>query len=121
MLIHEDNNMKNLDDRDNWKNEDTTRLFRAVVELKTVNEAEMFFRDLMTPQEIETFAERFKVAELLTKGVSYREIYKQTKVSTATITRINQWLERGMGGYKMAISRLNLTGKHQHTKTGTVL
>lgn len=108
--------MKTVDNRDNWKNEDTDRLFRAVLELKNEIEAEAFFRDLMTPQEIETFAERFKVAELLTKGVSYREIYRQTKVSTATITRINQWLERGMGGYKLAISRLNSDSHHRKTR-----
>ena len=91
---------------DSWKNKDTKVLFVAVLSLKTIKEAEAFFRDLMTVQEIETFAERFKVAILLTKGVSYREIYEKTGVSTATVTRVNQWLERGEGGYKLAISRL---------------
>ena len=91
---------------DSWKNKDTKVLFEAVLSLKTIKEAEAFFRDLMTVQEIETFAERFKVAILLTKGVSYREIYEKTGVSTATVTRVNQWLERGEGGYKLAISRL---------------
>ncbi len=110
-----------IDQRDSWKNQDTNRLFGAILGLKSQNEAEAFFRDLMTEQEIQTFAERFKVAELLTQGVSYRDIYKQTKVSTATITRINQWLKRGMGGYKAAIARLNSNIKHQHTKTATVL
>lgn len=96
-----------IDNRDNWKNKDTARLFEAILSLKKTSEAESFFRDLMTTQEIQTFSERFKVAELLVKGVSYRDIYEQTKVSTATVTRINEWLERGMGGYKLVISRLN--------------
>lgn len=109
--------MKMTDDRDYWKNEDSSQLFRAILGLKNENEAEAFFRDLMTPQEIETFADRLKVAELLTRDVSYREIYKQTKVSTATITRINQWLECGMGGYKLAISRLNSGNNHHKTKS----
>ncbi len=91
---------------ESWKTKDTKVLFEAVLSLKSASEAEAFFRDLMTPQEIETFAERFKVALLLTKGISYREIYDKTGVSTATITRVNQWLERGMGGYKLAIARL---------------
>lgn len=108
--------MKTVDNRDNWKNEDTARLFRAVLELKNGAEAENFFRDLMTPQEIQTFAERLKVAELLMEKVSYREIYKRTKVSTATITRINQWLECGMGGYRLAISRLNSDSHHRKTR-----
>jgi TrpR-related protein YerC/YecD len=109
-----------LDQRDSWKNEDTTRLFRAILSLKSQGEAEAFFRDLMTEQEIQTFEERFKVAELLTQGVSYRDIYKRTKVSTATVTRINQWLERGMGGYKLAITRLN-SDSHHHKARSTVL
>jgi len=107
-----------IGDKDYWKNKDTDRLFMAILSLNNLDEAERFFRDLMTPQEIETFSERFKVAELLTKGVSYREIYKQTKVSTATVTRINQWFERGMDGYKLVISRLESKGKH-HRKTGS--
>lgn len=91
---------------ESWKNRDTKLLFEAVLGLESVSEAEAFFRDLMTPQEIETFAERFKVAVMLSKGVSYRDIYEKTGVSTATVTRVNQWLERGMGGYKLAISKL---------------
>ncbi len=91
---------------ENWKTKDTKVLFEAILCLKSVSEAEAFFRDLMTPQEIETFAERFKVAVMLSKGISYREIYEKTGVSTATITRVNQWLERGMGGYKLALERL---------------
>lgn len=91
-----------------WKNKDTRLLFEAVLSLKTVGEAGAFFRDLMTPQEIETFAERLKVAVMLSKGVSYREIYEKTGVSTATVTRVNQWLERGMGGYKLVLERLKI-------------
>jgi TrpR-related protein YerC/YecD len=97
-----------IKETENWNNKDTRVLLEAILGLKSVSEAEAFFRDLMTPQEIETFSERFKVAVMLTKGVSYREIYEKTGVSTATVTRVNQWLERGEGGYKLAISRLNI-------------
>jgi TrpR-related protein YerC/YecD len=93
---------------DDWKNKDIKLLFDAVLSLKTNEEVGAFFRDLMTPQEIEIFAERLKVAVMLSKGVSYREIYDRTGVSTATVTRVNQWLERGMGGYKLVITRLGL-------------
>ena len=96
------------DETESWKNKDTKLLFEAVLSLKSAKEVEAFFRDLMTVQEIETFAERFKVAVLLTKGVSYREIYEKTGVSTATVTRVNQWLERGMGGYKLVLERLKI-------------
>lgn len=97
-----------IKETESWKNKDTKLLFEAVLSLKSAKEVEAFFRDLMTVQEIETFAERFKVAVLLTKGVSYREIYEKTGVSTATVTRVNQWLERGMGGYKLVLERLKI-------------
>jgi TrpR-related protein YerC/YecD len=96
-----------MDDRKNWKNKDTDNLFEAILSLYSVEEAEKFFRDLMTVPEIETFAQRFKVAQLLSRGLSYRQISRETGASTATVTRINDWLERGCDGYKLAISRLN--------------
>lgn len=98
--------MKN--ETEKWKTKDAKLLFEAVLRLKSTDEIGSFFRDLMTPQEIETFAERFKVAVMLSKGVSYREVYEKTGVSTATVTRVNQWLERGMGGYKLAIAKLKI-------------
>lgn len=96
-----------MDDRQNWKNEDTNKLFEAMLTLYSVEECERFFRDLMTIPEIGVFAQRFKVAFMLSKGLSYRQISKETGVSTTTITRINDWLERGCDGYKLAISRLD--------------
>lgn len=96
-----------MDDRKTWKNKDSDKLFKAILTLKTVEECERFFRDLMTVQEIETFSARFKAAQMILNGDSYRKIYAKTGVSTATVTRINQWLEKGLGGYKMAIDRLN--------------
>ena len=36
------------------------------------------------------------------------EIIKATGVSTATITRINQWLRHGRGGYHEALVRMHL-------------
>lgn len=88
------------------KNQDVTLLFEAIFSLDSIEEYRRFFRDLMTEQEIETFASRFKAAVMLSNGVPYRDIAKQTGMSTATITRINNWLERGMDGYTTAIKNL---------------
>lgn len=95
-----------MDDRKIWKTKDTDKLFEAILSLKSIDECERFFRDLMTLQEIETFAGRFKAARLLEQGVSYRDVYAQTGVSTATVTRVSQWLNNGMDGYKLALSRV---------------
>lgn len=111
-----------MDNRKDWKNEDTDKLFESILSLYSVDECERFFRDLMTVPEIEAFAQRLKVALLLSRGMSYRQISKETGASTTTVTRINDWLERGCDGYKLAISRLNskennsseVTSLHHH-------
>ncbi|MCL4167299.1 UNVERIFIED_CONTAM: hypothetical protein GTU68_002114 [Idotea baltica] len=51
-------------------------------------------------------AERWEIAQLVDKGVSYREIAKQTGASTATITRVAQWLNHGMGGYRELLKQV---------------
>lgn len=100
-----------------WTNNQTTELFEGILTLRSVNEAENFFRDLMTFQEIEVFSSRFKVAKLLSEGnLSYREISQKTGMSTTTVTRINEWLERGNGGYKSVLSNIQLKPKEQGDK-----
>lgn len=100
------------------KNPDITLLFEAIFSLDSIEEYRRFFRDLMTEQEIETFASRFKAAIMLSNGVPYRDIAKLTGMSTATITRINNWLERGMDGYSSVITKLKESKKlsHHHHK-----
>jgi TrpR-related protein YerC/YecD len=51
---------------------------------------------------------RWMVVRLLVDGIPYREINERTGVSTATITRINQWLQHGTGGYRSMLERLGL-------------
>lgn len=82
---------------------DFQKLYKSFLTLENEKEVQNFLRDLMTIQEIETFATRLKVAFLLTEDVPYREIAAQTGASTATITRVNNWLVRGMGGYRKVI------------------
>jgi TrpR-related protein YerC/YecD len=43
--------------------------------------------------------QRLQVARLVNEGVSYQEISRRTGASTATVTRVAQWLHHGEGGY----------------------
>jgi TrpR-related protein YerC/YecD len=43
---------------------------------------------------------------MLDSGKTYSEICDKTKVSTATISRVNRALEYGADGYKTALKRL---------------
>ena len=89
-----------------WRTERTRALFEAMLTLESVDEAAAFFRDLCTRRELEEMSHRWWIARLLEEGLPYREIAEQTGASTATITRINQWLQHGAGGYRLALDRI---------------
>lgn len=94
-----------------WQTADTSSLFEAVLSLHTLAEAAAFFRDLCTLAELTDLSHRWAVARLLDRGLSYRQIADQTGASTATITRINQWLQHGAGGYRLVLDRQGGAGR----------
>lgn len=85
------------------RNEHEKTLFDAFHKLKTSEDVGDFLRDLLTPAEIEEFANRFEIARLLTEGQSYLAIANKLHVSTTTVTRVAHWLNDGCGGYKKAL------------------
>lgn len=87
-------------------NKDMKELFDAVAKLKTADECKKFFRDICTLSELNGMAERLKVAKLLQKDISYREISRKTKASTTTVTRVAHWLHHGTGGYGIVLKRI---------------
>lgn len=74
--------------------------------LKSREETAGFFRDLCTPGELESMAERLEVARLLQEGLSYRRISELTGASTTTVTRIAHWCKHGEGGYRRMLERV---------------
>ena len=90
---------------DSWVTPQVVDLLDTIVGLKSVDDAERFFRDLCTIPELQTLAARWEVVRLLDQGVHYAEIAHRTGASTATITRINTWRRYGMGGYRMQLDR----------------
>ncbi len=90
-----------------WKTKQTNELFRAILALKSTDDAERFFRDLLTEAELTEFAHRWQAARLLDRDVPYREIIAQTGLSSRTVARIQKWLTSGMGGYQRMIDRLS--------------
>lgn len=89
-----------------WRTPDTQALLKAILRLDTPAEAERFFRDLCTLQELHDMAQRWAVVRLLDAGMHYAEISRQTGASTATITRIASWLNHGEGGYRAMLAKL---------------
>ena len=77
----------------------------AVLSLRTREEARRFLRDLCTFPELEALAHRWQTVQLLEEGVPYVEIAERVPTSTATVTRVAQWLRHGTGGYRLALDR----------------
>lgn len=92
--------------RDTWRTLELQDLFEAILRLATSEEAEAFFRDLCTIGELHDMAQRWAVVRMLEAGKHYAEISRETGASTATITRINSWLQHGEGGYRLMLDRI---------------
>ena len=83
-------------------------LSEALSSLESPREVREFLEDLCTPAELEAMVDRWRVAQLLNQGLSYREIREQTAVSVTTIGRVARFMERGTGGYRTVLDRLDL-------------
>jgi TrpR-related protein YerC/YecD len=84
----------------------TDNLFAAILSLKDKKEAELFFRDLCTVEELKEMSERWQIVRMLDERLSYRVIAEKLKVSTTTVSRVAAWLNNGEGGYKLILKRL---------------
>lgn len=91
------------------KQRDVDDLYVAIMRLESLVECQRFFRDLLTETEIREFAERWKVARLLSQGMPYTAIQEETGLSSRTIARVHKWLKLGKGGYAMMLKRLELS------------
>lgn len=85
----------------------TEVLCKAILSLKSEEECFAFLEDICTIKEIQDISQRLEVAQMLSQGISYTTICKQTGASTATISRVSRSYEYGAGGYKTVITRLN--------------
>ncbi len=77
----------------------------VVIALRTRDEARRFLRDLCTLPELQALAHRWQTVQLLEQNVPYLEIAQRVPTSTATVTRVAQWLRHGTGGYQIALDR----------------
>jgi TrpR-related protein YerC/YecD len=80
-------------------------LAEAILTLRTRAEVQRFLRDLCTLPELQALAHRWQTARLLDEGIPYVGIAERVPTSTATVTRVAQWLHHGTGGYRTALER----------------
>jgi TrpR-related protein YerC/YecD len=100
-----------------WDTKENKQLLAGILELKNADEAKRFLRDLMTPQEIGEFSSRLEAASLLASDMQYNFITERTGLSSATIARIQKWLNGSLGGYRLILARLSSTSSHHHNSS----
>lgn len=88
------------------KSETSDMLMEGILMLENLEECYRFFEDLCTTGELKAMTERFQVAKFLRERKTYIDIEDRTGASTATISRVNRFLNYGNDGYKMVIEKL---------------
>ena len=81
-------------------------LFQGILTLSNVDECRAFFEDLCTTTELKEMARRLHAAKMLSENHVYNTVAEQTGLSTATISRVNQCLKFGDGGYHTVLENL---------------
>jgi Trp operon repressor len=69
-------------------------------------ESEMLLKDILTPQELETIAERWQLIQALASGMTQRDVAKKCDVSISKITRGAHELQYGSGGFRHFLKKL---------------
>lgn len=95
------------------KNEQTDRLFEAILSLDNMEECYRFFEDVCTIKEIQAISQRLEVAKLLKANKTYNEIEEETGASTATISRINRSLHYGVDGYTLVFKKIGIMNEDE--------
>ena len=74
-------------------------MYKAILELKSLEECFDFFEDICAMTELRSMEQRFDVAVYLQQGLVYLDILEKTGASSATISRVRRsMLEGGAGG-----------------------
>ncbi|MDO4976365.1 MAG: YerC/YecD family TrpR-related protein [Eubacteriales bacterium] len=82
-------------------------MYKAILELETLEECCDFFEDVCAMTELRSMEQRFEVASMLKKDKVYTEIMEKTNASSATISRVNRMLNYGTGCLGKILDRMD--------------
>ena len=88
------------------RSQDLDYLFEAILTLQSVDECYLYFEDVCTIKELQSMAQRMQVAKQLNANKNYLQVYEDTGVSSATISRVNKCLQYGSDGYRLVLERI---------------
>jgi len=81
-------------------------LWEVIGSLRSKQETEKFFRDLLSPTEEIMLSKRLAIALMLLKNYEYRTISEILKVSTGTVGKISLWLKHEGEGYRGVLEKI---------------
>lgn len=90
-------------DPSDWRSPSVEQLADVLVSIDNRESMLAFLRDVCSHNELSTLAQRLEVARLVDQGVPYAEVARRLGASTATVTRVAQWLRHGEGGYRAVL------------------
>ena len=85
--------------------EEMDRLMRGILTLESLEECYAFFEDLCTVKELQSLAQRFEVASMLHRGMTYNDVAEATGASSTTISRVSHSLNYGNNGYSTVLDK----------------
>ncbi len=80
-------------------------LAQALSKLNDPQQTLDLLEDLMTKRELEEIAQRFSIALSLDQGKTFKEITRDSHISSTTVTRVNRCLKKNKG-YRAALDQL---------------
>lgn len=86
-------------------------LYELFAAIENPKEAKDLLMDILTPQEIDSLAERWQLIQELAKGAPQREVAEKLNISISKITRGSRVLQYGTGGFVHFLRKL---GKGMH-------
>lgn len=95
-------------------------MYKAILELKNLDECFDFFEDICAMTELRSMEQRYEVASMLKQDKVYTEIMSETNASSATISRVNRMLNYGTGCLGEVIDRLNEKEESEEAQTKCV-
>lgn len=81
-------------------------LFELFSAIKTKDEARKLLNDILTPQELESIAERWQLIKQLHSGKPQRKIAQDLGISICKITKGSRVMKYGEGGFDIFLKRL---------------
>lgn len=102
----------NSDQTKIWSNAQPRQLAEVLAAIDDVSVMQNFLRDVLTLKEITEVSARLEAARMLADGQRYVDITAATKLSSRTVARISEWLQKGCSGYETALNLINAHHAH---------